>query len=230
MRKGRLPASGNSNGPACAHLDGMFERHGMSDALTDSNENKRRRFLITASGVVGGLGVAAAAVPFIVSFEPSARAKAAGAPVEVEIGKVEPGQLITVEWRGKVCWVLNRTKPQLDSLPKLDVRLADPNSNVPNQPAYCKNEHRSIKDNYWIAIGICTHLGCSPTYRPEIAPADLGPDWLGGFFCPCHQSKFDLAGRVYKGVPAPTNLVIPPHKYLSDTKIVIGVGQDGKEI
>jgi ubiquinol-cytochrome c reductase iron-sulfur subunit len=194
----------------------------MSDALTDSNENKRRRFLITASSVVGGVGVAMAAVPFIVSFEPSARAKAAGAPVEVDISKVEPGQLITVEWRGKVCWVLNRTKPQLDSLPKLDARLADPNSDVPNQPKDCKNEHRSIKPNYWIAIGICTHLGCSPTYRPEIAPADLGPDWLGGFFCPCHQSKFDLAGRVYKGVPAPTNLVVPPHKYLSDAKIVIG--------
>jgi ubiquinol-cytochrome c reductase iron-sulfur subunit len=201
----------------------------MSDALTDSDENKRRRFLITAGGVVGGVGVAVAAIPFLASLQPSARAKAAGAPVEVDIGKVEAGQLITVEWRGKVCWVLNRTKPMLDSLPKLDARLADPNSNVPQQPAYCKNEHRSIKDNYWIAIGICTHLGCSPTFRPEIAPADLGPDWLGGFFCPCHQSKFDLAGRVYKGVPAPTNLVIPPHKYLSDTKIVIGVGQDGKE-
>jgi ubiquinol-cytochrome c reductase iron-sulfur subunit len=201
----------------------------MSDALTDSDENKRRRFLITAGGVVGGVGVAVAAIPFLASLQPSARAKAAGAPVEVDIGKVEAGQLITVEWRGKVCWVLNRTKPMLDSLPKLDARLADPNSNVPQQPAYCKNEHRSIRDNYWIAIGICTHLGCSPTFRPEIAPADLGPDWLGGFFCPCHQSKFDLAGRVYKGVPAPTNLVIPPHKYLSDTKIVIGVGQDGKE-
>jgi ubiquinol-cytochrome c reductase iron-sulfur subunit len=199
----------------------------MSDALTD--ENKRRRFLITASSVVGGVGVAVAAVPFLVSLQPSARAKAAGAPVEVDISKVEPGQLITVEWRGKVCWVLNRTQPMLQSLPKLDIRLADPSSNVPNQPPYCKNEHRSIKDNYWVAIGICTHLGCSPTFRPEIAPADLGPDWLGGFFCPCHQSKFDLAGRVYKGVPAPTNLVIPPHKYLSDTKIVIGIGQDGKE-
>ena len=201
----------------------------MSDALTDPDENKRRRFLITAGGVVGGVGVAVAALPFLASLNPSARAKAAGAPVEVDISKVEAGQLITVEWRGKVCWVLNRTKPMLDSLPKLDARLADPSSNVPQQPAYCKNEHRSIKDNYWIAIGICTHLGCSPTFRPEIAPADLGPDWLGGFFCPCHQSKFDLAGRVYKGVPAPTNLVIPPHKYLSDTKIVIGVGQDGKE-
>jgi len=201
----------------------------MADAALDQSvDAKKRRFLITASSVVGGVGVVAAMVPFAVSLMPSASAKAAGAPVEVEIGKIEPGQLITVLWRGKVCWVLNRTKPMLDSLPKLDSRLADPNSNVLQQPAYCKNEHRSIKDAMWIAIGICTHLGCSPTYRPEIAPADLGPDWLGGFFCPCHQSKFDLAGRVYKGVPAPTNLVIPPHKYLSDTKIVIGLGQDGK--
>ena len=188
-----------------------------------------RRGMLVATCAAGGVVGLSTAGALVSTFQPSERAKAAGAPVEVEIGKVEPGQLITVEWRGKVCWVLNRTQPMLSSLPKLDVRLADPNSNVPNQPAYCKNEHRSIKDNYWIAIGICTHLGCSPTFRPEIAPADLGPDWLGGFFCPCHQSKFDLAGRVYKGVPAPTNLVIPPHKYLSDTKIVIGVGQDGKE-
>ena len=141
-----------------------------------------------------------------------------------------PARLITVEWRGQ--GVLGR-QPDAgrcsQTLPKLDSRLADPNSNVPQQPAYCKNEHRSIKEAMWIAIGICTHLGCSPTFRPELAPADLGPDWLGGFFCPCHQSKFDLAGRVYKGVPAPTNLVIPPHKYLSDTKIVIGIGEDGKD-
>jgi ubiquinol-cytochrome c reductase iron-sulfur subunit len=201
----------------------------MADALTQSVDTKKRRFLIYASSVVGGAGAVVAAAPFVMSMFPSERAKAAGAPVEVEIGKVEPGQIITVEWRGKVCWVLNRTGPMLQSLPKLDVRLADPNSDVPQQPAYCKNEHRSIKENMWIAIGICTHLGCSPTFRPDVAPPDLGPDWLGGFFCPCHQSKFDLAGRVYKGVPAPTNLVIPPHKYLSDTKIVIGQGQDGKE-
>lgn len=201
----------------------------MADAtLNQSVDTKKRRFLLTATGVVGGVGVAAAAVPFVMSFFPSARAKAAGAPVEVEIGKVEPGQLITVEWRGKVCWVLNRTPAMLQTLPKMDARLADPNSNVLQQPPYCKNEHRSIKDAMWIAIGICTHLGCSPTFRPEPAPADLGADWLGGFFCPCHQSKFDLAGRVFKGMPAPTNLVIPPHKYLSDTKIVIGIGEDGK--
>ena len=174
--------------------------------------------------MVGGVGVVATAVPFGDVAHGRREREAAGAPIEVDISKLEPGQKIDVEWRGKVCWVLNRTAPMLDSLPKLDAALADPNSNVEQQPAYCKNEHRSIKDAMWIAVGICTHLGCSPTFRPEIAPADLGPDWLGGFFCPCHQSKFDLAGRVFKGVPAPTNLVIPPHKYLSDTKIVIGVG------
>ena len=185
------------------------------------NQNKRR-FLIGATSVVGGVGVVAAATPFVMSFFPSERAKAAGAPVEVDISKMEPGQKIDLEWRGKVCWVLSRTKQMLDNLPKLDPRLADPHSDVHQQPDYCKNEWRSIKPPIWVAIGICTHLGCSPTYRPEIAPADLGPDWLGGFFCPCHQSKFDLAGRVFTGVPAPTNLVVPPHKYLSDTNIVIG--------
>jgi ubiquinol-cytochrome c reductase iron-sulfur subunit len=182
----------------------------------------KRRFLVGATSVVGGIGVAAAATPFVMSFFPSERAKAAGAPVEIDIGKIEPGQKIDVEWRGKVVWLINRTKPMLESLGKLDPKLADPQSDAPQQPSYCKNEHRSIREAMWVAIGICTHLGCSPTYRPDVAPADLGPDWLGGFFCPCHQSKFDLAGRVYKGVPAPTNLVIPPHKYLSDTRIVIG--------
>ncbi len=191
--------------------------------------DKTRRRLLIGTSVVGGVGVAAAVVPFAMSFWPSARAKAAGAPIEVDISKIEPGQKIDVEWRGKVCWLVNRTKPMLDSLPKLDPRLADPNSDASQQPANCKNEHRSIKEAMWVAVGICTHLGCSPTYRPEVAPADLGPDWLGGFFCPCHQSKFDLAGRVYKGVPAPWNLVIPPHKYLSDTRIAIGVRDDGKE-
>ena len=190
---------------------------------TDAIENKdKRRFLIGATSVMGGIGIAAAAAPFVISLLPSERAKAAGAPVEVDISKVEPGQKINVEWRGKVCWVVNRTKAMLDTLPKMDSRVADPNSNVPQQPPYCKNEARSIKPEWWVAVGICTHLGCSPTYRPEVAPADLGPEWLGGFFCPCHQSKFDLAGRVFKGVPAPTNLVIPPYHYESDTKVVIG--------
>ena len=182
----------------------------------------KRRFLVGATSVVGGIGVIATATPFMMSMWPSERAKAAGVPVEVDVSKIEPGQKIDVEWRGKVVWLLNRTQPMLDSLPKLDSRVADPQSKVQQQPPYCQNEHRSIKPMLFIAVGICTHLGCSPTYRKEIAPADLGPDWLGGFFCPCHQSKFDLAGRVYKGVPAPLNLVVPPHKYASDTQVVIG--------
>jgi ubiquinol-cytochrome c reductase iron-sulfur subunit len=198
---------------------------GMAAATVD----KSRRRLLIGTSIVGGAGVAVASLPFIMSFWPSARARAAGAPIEVDISKIEPGQKIDVEWRGKVCWLINRTKPMLDSLPKLDASLADPNSDNSKQPANCKNEHRSIKEAMWVAVGICTHLGCSPTYRPEIAPGDLGADWLGGFFCPCHQSKFDLAGRVYKGVPAPWNLDIPPHKYLSDTRIAIGIGEDGKE-
>ena len=188
----------------------------------------KRRFLIGATSVVGGIGAVAAATPFVMSFFPSERAKAAGAPVEQDIAKMEPGQQINVEWRGKVVWIINRTKPMLETLPKLDDRVADPNSEVDHQPAYCKNEYRSIKPEVFVAVGICTHLGCSPTYRPEVAPADLGPEWLGGFFCPCHQSKFDLAGRVFKGVPAPTNLVVPPYRFLTDTKVEIGVGQDGK--
>jgi ubiquinol-cytochrome c reductase iron-sulfur subunit len=185
-------------------------------------DNKKRRFLIGATSVVGGIGAAAAAVPFVMSFWPSERAKAAGAPVQQDIAKLEPGQQIKVEWRGKVVWIINRTPAMLATLPKLDDRVADPKSDVNNQPPYAKNENRSRKPEIFVAVGICTHLGCSPTFRPEVAPADLGQDWLGGFFCPCHQSKFDLAGRVYKGVPAPTNLIIPPYRFVSDTRIVIG--------
>ena len=190
-----------------------------TEAMVDKG---KRRFLIGATGVVGGVGAVAAAVPFVMSFFPSERAKAAGAPVEIDISKLEPGQKIDVEWRGKVCWIVQRTPDMLASLPKLTERLADATSRQDQQPAYARNEHRSIKPGVWIAVGICTHLGCSPTFRKDIAPADLGPDWLGGFFCPCHQSKFDLAGRVYKSMPAPTNLVVPPHKYLSDSKVLIG--------
>jgi len=182
----------------------------------------KRRLLLGATTAVGTVGVIAWAVPFGMSFWPSERAKAAGAPVDVDISKLEPGQKINVEWRGKVVWIIHRTKEMLDGIPKLDARVADPKSEVDHQPPYAKNEVRSIKPEIFVAVGICTHLGCSPTFRPEIAPGDLGADWLGGFFCPCHQSKFDLAGRVYKGVPAPTNLVIPPYKFVSDTMIVIG--------
>jgi len=185
-------------------------------------DNKKRRFLIGATTVVGGIGAAAAAVPFVISFWPSERAKAAGAPVEQDIAKLEPGQQIKVEWRGKVVWIINRTPAMLATLPKLDDKVADPKSDVDHQPAYAQNENRSRKPEIFVAVGICTHLGCSPTFRPEVAPADLGADWLGGFFCPCHQSKFDLAGRVYKGVPAPTNLIIPPYRFVSDTRIAIG--------
>ena len=184
---------------------------------------KRRRMLITATSAVGAVGVGFAAVPFLASWNPSARAKAAGAPAEADISKLEPGQLLRVKWRGKPVWIVRRTDANLKDLPTLDSQLADPNSEADQQPVYCQNATRSIKPEYLVAVGICTHLGCSPTYRPEVAPADLGADWKGGFFCPCHGSRFDLAGRVYSGVPAPTNLVIPPHQYLSDSQILIGV-------
>ena len=183
---------------------------------------RKRRFLLGVTGALGGIGIAASAVPFVMSFFPSERAKAAGAPIEVDIAKLEPGQKIDVEWRGKVVWLINRTPDMLASLPKVEPQLADPNSEVPQQPPYAKNPTRSIKPAIFVSVGICTHLGCSPTYRRDVAPADLGPDWLGGFFCPCHQSKFDLAGRIYKGMPAPTNLVVPPHRDVSDTRIAIG--------
>ena len=189
--------------------------------------NSRRRFLLVATSVAGGIATAAVATPFVMSMLPSERAKAAGAPVEVDISKVEPGMLLLVEWRGKVVWVLNRTPEMLATLKKLDSQVADPKSEKDQQPQYAQNETRSIKPAILVVEGVCTHLGCSPVYRKDIAPADLGADWLGGFFCPCHGSKFDLAGRVYKSVPAPTNLVVPPHTYLSDTSLLIGA--DRKE-
>ncbi|SFN26542.1 ubiquinol-cytochrome c reductase iron-sulfur subunit [Nitrosospira briensis] len=189
--------------------------------------NSRRRFLLVATSVAGGIATAAVATPFVMSMLPSERAKAAGAPVEVDISKVEPGMLLLVEWRGKVVWVLNRTPEMLATLKKLDGQVADPKSEKDQQPPYAQNETRSIKPAILVVEGVCTHLGCSPVYRKDIAPADLGPDWLGGFFCPCHGSKFDLAGRVYKSVPAPTNLAVPPHVYLTDTSLLIG--SDRKE-
>ncbi|MHB1145507.1 MAG: ubiquinol-cytochrome c reductase iron-sulfur subunit [Thiobacillus sp.] len=188
---------------------------------------RKRKFLIAATSAVGGVAVAGVAVPLVMSMLPSARAKAAGAPVEVDISKVEPGMLLTVEWRGKPVWIVNRTPEMLDLLAKHDDQLVDASSEMPQQPEYCKNATRSIKPEFLVAVGICTHLGCSPTFRKEVGAADLGGDWPGGFFCPCHGSRFDLAARVYKGVPAPTNLVIPPHQYLSDAKLLIGVDAKG---
>ena len=187
----------------------------------------KRKFLIAATSAVGGVAAAGVAIPLVMSMLPSARAKAAGAPVEVDISKIEPGMLLTVEWRGKPVWIVNRTQEMLDMLPKHDAQLADPKSDMPQQPEYCKNATRSIKPEYLVAVGICTHLGCSPTFRKDVGAADLGSDWPGGFFCPCHGSRFDLAARVFSGVPAPTNLVIPPHQYLGDAKILIGVDAKG---
>lgn len=185
----------------------------------------RRRVLVAATTAVGAVGAGFVAVPFISSMNPSAKAKAAGAPVEADISKLEPGALLRVKWRGKPIWIVKRTPEMLAALPTLDPRLTDPNSTVPQQPEYCKNPTRSIKPEVWVAIGICTHLGCSPTFRPEFAPDDLGADWKGGFFCPCHGSRFDLAGRVFKGVPAPTNLVIPDYMFLNDTTVLVGQSQ-----
>lgn len=183
---------------------------------------KRRRVLTAATTAVGAVGAAFVAVPFIASMQPSERAKAAGAPVEADISKLEDGQMLRVKWRGKPVWVVKRNQDMLAALPTLNKQLRDPDSKISEQPAYCKNNHRSRKPEHFVAIGICTHLGCSPTFRPEVAPADLGAEWKGGFFCPCHGSRFDLAGRVYQGVPAPLNLVIPPYQYLSESRLVIG--------
>jgi ubiquinol-cytochrome c reductase iron-sulfur subunit len=196
--------------------------------MSKSNvDRSKRRFLIAATSAVGGVAAVGAAIPFVMSMLPSERAKAAGAPVEVDISKIEPGMILNVEWQGKPVWVVHRTKEMLAALSKNDAKLADPKSEVPQQPDYCKNETRSLKPEFMVAVGICTHLGCSPTYRPEVGPADLGPDWAGGFFCPCHGSRFDLAARVFSGVPAPTNLVVPKHKYLSDSRLLIGDDSKG---
>lgn len=193
----------------------------MSD---DSVDKGKRRFLVQLTSATAAVGVVGLVIPIVESMSPSARAAAAGAPVEVDISKVKPGEMITVLWRKKPVWILNRTDKNMADLPKHDAQLTDPQSEVPQQPAYCKNEYRSqmAHKNLWVAVGICTHLGCSPTYRPDIAPPDLGSTWVGGFFCPCHGSRFDLAGRVYAGSPAPINLDIPPYRYVNDTTIIIG--------
>ena len=195
--------------------------------MADQGVDKtRRRFLIASTSVIGGAGAVAGIVPFVASMQPSALAEAAGAPVEADISKLEEGQLLIFEWRGKPVWIVRRPQSAIDELSGLDDILADPRSERPQQPDYARNETRSIRPDVLVMVGICTHLGCSPKYRPDLAPADLGADWKGGFFCPCHGSKFDLAGRVYSGVPAPTNLVVPPHKYLSDGMVLIGVDEE----
>lgn len=191
-------------------------------ASAEGVDLKKRRMLTAATSLVGAIGAVYVVVPFVASMQPSERAKAAGAPVEADISKLEKGAMLRVKWRGKPVWIVRRTEEMLASLPALNDQLRDPESNESEQPSYTKNEYRSKKPEYFIGVGICTHLGCSPTYRPQVAPADLGAEWKGGFFCPCHGSRFDLAGRVYAGVPAPLNLVVPPHQYLSDTTLIIG--------
>jgi ubiquinol-cytochrome c reductase iron-sulfur subunit len=197
--------------------------------MSEGVDRDKRRFLTLLTTGVGAIGVGFAATPFVLSMTPSARARAAGAPVEVDISKLESGQMLTVEWRGKPVWIVRRTKDMLASLPALDKVLADPESKVvEQQPTYAANKTRSIKPELLVLVGICTHLGCSPSQKFQVGPASgMGDDWTGGFFCPCHGSKFDLAGRVFKGVPAPTNLVVPPHMFLSDTRILIGEDKKG---
>ncbi|HKK16036.1 MAG TPA: ubiquinol-cytochrome c reductase iron-sulfur subunit [Gammaproteobacteria bacterium] len=182
----------------------------------------RRRFLTTAATIVGGIGAVATTIPFISTMTPSAKTRAIGAPVEVDIGKLKPGERIIVKWQGKPVWILRRSENTLDHLQELDDELRDPHSEVDQQPPYAENEYRSIKPEYLVVIGLCTHLGCSPNYFPVGESSDLGPDWKGGFFCPCHGSRFDMAGRVFKGVPAPANLVVPPYKFITDNRIRIG--------
>ena len=198
--------------------------------MSESQVDSAKRTWIVATGCAGAVGAGFVAVPFVKSFEPSERARAAGAPVEVDIGGIKPGEKLTVEWRGKPVWVVRRTPEQLAALPKVDALLADPKSaRKPAEltPAYARNEYRSIKPEIFVTVGICSHLGCSPSdkFTPGAQPS-LPSDWAGGFLCPCHGSTFDMAGRVYKNKPAPDNLEVPPHMYLSDTRLIIG--EDGK--
>lgn len=190
--------------------------------------DRTRRNLVVATSVVGGAAGAGAAIPFVWSMFPSERAKAAGAPVEVDLTKIAPGSIEVVEWRGKPVWVIRRTKEMLESLKSVESRLSDPASKASTQPQYAQNEYRSQKPEIMVMEGVCTHLGCSPQLKGPDAKAEMGADWAGGFYCPCHGSKFDLAGRVFRGAPAPTNLVVPPYEFVSDGTLVIGAEKDKK--
>ncbi|MFZ5512714.1 MAG: ubiquinol-cytochrome c reductase iron-sulfur subunit [Pseudomonadota bacterium] len=195
---------------------------------SDQKVDGGRRNLVFATAAVGGVATVATAVPFLASMAPSERAKAAGAPVEADVSKLAPGEMMRVEWRGKPVWIIHRTPDMLASLKKTDSEVSDPQSQRPNQPEYAKNEYRSIKPEYLVVVGICSHLGCSPTDKFKTgAESGVTSDWPGGFLCPCHGSTFDLAGRVYKNKPAPDNLEVPPHQYLSDTRILIGEDKKG---
>jgi ubiquinol-cytochrome c reductase iron-sulfur subunit len=190
--------------------------------MSDEADLSRRHFLTVATSIAGGVGVVLAATPFVASFKPSARAQAMGGPVEVDISKLEAGAMVRVVWRGKPVWVLRRTPDMLGRLEGTGPALRDPESQESEQPAYAQNALRSRKPDILVIVGVCTHLGCAPLERFEVAPPDLGPEWQGGFFCPCHGSKFDLAGRVFAGVPAPTNLPVPPYRFVGDNLVLIG--------
>jgi ubiquinol-cytochrome c reductase iron-sulfur subunit len=201
----------------------------MSDSQNLSQQNssqlplpdtKRRRFLVSLTTLIAAVGAVFASVPFISAWLPSARAKAAGGPVQVDLTGLEPGNMMTVEWRGKPVWIIHRTDEMIQNLKSNTSKLRDPESKVEQQPDSARNTYRSLRPEVLVLIGICTHLGCAPTYRPQLN--ELGPDWPGGFYCPCHGSTFDLAGRVFKGVPAPINLEVPPYHYLNDNTILIG--------
>ncbi|WP_257295657.1 ubiquinol-cytochrome c reductase iron-sulfur subunit [Endozoicomonas sp. YOMI1] len=195
--------------------------------MSDNGINKgRRRFLVAATSVVGAAGAVGVATPFLKSWNPSAKAKAAGAPVKVNLSKLEPGQQVVYEWRGKPVFVLRRTKDMLNELPSQDGRLRDPKSENSEQPEYATNPYRSRTEDVLVLVGLCTHLGCSPKYLPEVKPMEFDANWKGGYFCPCHGSRFDLAGRVYKGVPAPTNLVVPPYSFEGDDVLIIGKDEE----
>ena len=197
--------------------------HGMDEQAVDRS---KRRFLTTATTLVWGAATAAAAVAFLASLTPSARARAAGAPVEFDLANLAPGEIKVLEWRGKPVWLMRRTDEMLSAIRRSDVLVSDPRSTVPQQPSYAKNEFRSIEPAIMVLVGVCTHLGCSPQFKPANAKAEMGPAWQGGFYCPCHGSKFDLAGRVLRGSPAPTNLVVPPYSFADGGKVIIG--DDGK--
>jgi ubiquinol-cytochrome c reductase iron-sulfur subunit len=198
------------------------------DGVNGPVNTGRRRFLTATTAVVGAVGAGIAAVPFIKSWNPSARAKLAGAPVTADLTGLQEGQRLILEWRGQPIWIVKRSKAILDALPTLDANLRDPLSQNPDQqPSYIKGETRSLKPEISVLVGLCTHLGCSPEMAAEIKPEPYDPDWKGGYFCPCHKSRFDMAGRVFQGVPAPTNLVVPPHYYQDDNTLVIGVDPQG---
>ncbi|MBP6513570.1 MAG: ubiquinol-cytochrome c reductase iron-sulfur subunit [Steroidobacteraceae bacterium] len=193
--------------------------------MSEEVDQGRRKLLTAVTAMTGAVGVGFAATPFLASWKPSARAKALGAPVELDVSKLEAGAMLQVEWRGKPVWVIRRTPEMLESLKAVVPNLADPGSDGSKQPEYAKNESRAAKPEYLVVLGVCTHLGCAPMSRFAKVDAEMGADWQGGFYCPCHGSKFDLAGRVYKNVPAPTNLEIPPYSFVDDNRILVGVDQ-----